>query len=174
MSIESVMPSNHLILCRTLLLLLSIFPSLRVFFNESALCIRWPKYWIFNFSVNPSNKHAGLNSFRINWSTFDENIHSYQPPCPSPTPRVYPYSCPLSQWCHRTILSSVIPFSSCPQSYLTSESFPMSRPFTSSAQSTEASASVSVLPMNIEGWFLLGLPGVEYKIRPALVAAVEG
>ena len=81
MSIESVMLSNHLTLWHSLLLLLSIFPSLRVFFNESALCIRWPKYWIFNFSVNPSNKHAGLNSFRINWSTFDENIHSYQPPC---------------------------------------------------------------------------------------------
>ena len=67
MSIESVMPSNHLILCRPLLLLPSIFPSIRVFFNESALLIRWPKYWIFSFSISPSNEHPRLISFRINW-----------------------------------------------------------------------------------------------------------
>ena len=65
MSIESVMPSNHLILCRPLLLLPSIFPSIRVFSNESALHIRWPKYWSFSFSVSPSNEHSGLVSFRI-------------------------------------------------------------------------------------------------------------
>ena len=64
MSIESVMPSNHLILC-SLLLLPSIFPSVRVFSNESALRIRWPKYWSFNFSISPSNEHSGLISCRI-------------------------------------------------------------------------------------------------------------
>ena len=64
MSIESVMPSNHLILCRPLLLP-SIFPSIRVFSNESGLCIRWPKYWNFSFNINPSNEHSGLISFRI-------------------------------------------------------------------------------------------------------------
>ena len=67
MSIESVMPSNHLILCRPLLLLPSIFPSIRVFSNESAPCIRWPKYWSFSFSISPSNEYAGLISFRIDW-----------------------------------------------------------------------------------------------------------
>ena len=67
MSIESVMPSNHLILCCPLLLLPSIFPSIRVFSNESALCIRWPKYWSFNFSISPSNEYSGLISFRIDW-----------------------------------------------------------------------------------------------------------
>ena len=67
MSIESVMPSNHLILCRPLLLLPSIFPSIRVFSSESALCIRWPKYWSFNFSNSPSNEHSGLISFRMDW-----------------------------------------------------------------------------------------------------------
>ena len=67
MSIESVMPYNHLILCRPLLLLPSIFPSIRVFSNESALCIRWPKYWSFSFNVSPSNEHSGLISFRIDW-----------------------------------------------------------------------------------------------------------
>ena len=67
MPIELVMPSNHLILCRPLLLLPSIFPSIRVFSNESALCIRWPKYWSFSFSISPSNEHPGLISFRIAW-----------------------------------------------------------------------------------------------------------
>ena len=66
-SIESLMPSNHLIFCYPLLLLSSIFPSIRVFSNESALCIRWPKYWSFSFSINPSNEYSGLISFRINW-----------------------------------------------------------------------------------------------------------
>ena len=66
-SIESVMPSNHLILCHTLLLLPSIFPSIRVFSNESVLRIRWPEYWSFSFSINPSNEYSGLISFRIDW-----------------------------------------------------------------------------------------------------------
>ena len=67
MSIKSVMPSNHLILCLPLLLLPSIFPSIRVFSNELALCIRWPKYWSFSFSISPSNEYSGLISFRIDW-----------------------------------------------------------------------------------------------------------
>ena len=66
-SIESVMPSNHLILCRPLLLLPSIFPSIRVFSNESALHIRWPKYWSLSFNISPSNEHPGLVSFRMDW-----------------------------------------------------------------------------------------------------------
>ena len=67
MSIESVMPSNHLILCRPLLLLPSIFPSIRVFSNKSALRIRWPKYWSCSFNIMPSNEHPGLISFRMDW-----------------------------------------------------------------------------------------------------------
>ena len=67
MSIESVMPSNHLILCRPLLLLPSIFPSIRAFSNESVLCIRWPKYCSFSFSISPSNEYSGLISFRMHW-----------------------------------------------------------------------------------------------------------
>ena len=66
-SIESVMLSNHLILCCPLLLPPSIFPSIRVFSKESVLCIRWPKYWTFSFSISPSNEHPGLISFRIDW-----------------------------------------------------------------------------------------------------------
>ena len=67
MSIESVMPSNHLILCHPLLLLLSIFPNIRVFSNESALLIRWPKYWSFSFKISSSNEHPGQISFRMDW-----------------------------------------------------------------------------------------------------------
>ena len=67
MSIKSVMPSNHLILCHPLLLLPSIFPSIRVFSNELALRIRWPKYWNFSFNISPSNEHPGLISFRMDW-----------------------------------------------------------------------------------------------------------
>ena len=67
MSIESVMPSNHLILCCPLLLLPSVFPSIRVFYNESVFYIRWPKYWSFSFSISPSNEYSGLTSFRTDW-----------------------------------------------------------------------------------------------------------
>ena len=66
-SIESVMPSNHLILCHSLLLLPSVFPSIRVFSDESALHIRWPKYWSFSFNISPSNEYSGLISFRMDW-----------------------------------------------------------------------------------------------------------
>ena len=67
MSIESVMPSSHLILCHPLLLLPSIFPSIRVFSNESVLCLRWPEYWSFSFRISPFNEYSGLSSFRIDW-----------------------------------------------------------------------------------------------------------
>ena len=67
LSIDLVMPSKHLILCHPLLLLLSIFPSIRVFSNVSALLIRWPKYWSFSFSISPSNEYSGLISFRMDW-----------------------------------------------------------------------------------------------------------
>ena len=67
MSIESVLPSKHLILCHPLLLLHSMFPSIRVLSNEVALCIRWPEYWSFSFSISPSNEYSGLITFRIDW-----------------------------------------------------------------------------------------------------------
>ena len=66
-SLELMVPSNHLLLCHPLLLLPSILPSIRVFSDESALCIRWPKYWSFSFSISPSNEHSGLISFRMDW-----------------------------------------------------------------------------------------------------------
>ena len=82
-----------------------------------------------------------------------------RPPCPSPTPGVHSNPCPLSQWCHPTISSSVIPFSSCPQSLLASGSFPVSQLFTWGGQSIGVSASASVLPMNTQDWFPLGWTG---------------
>ena len=82
MSIELVMPSNHLILCHPLLLLPSIFLSIRVSSNEPVLCIRWPKYWSFSFSTSPSNKYSGLICFRIDW--FDLAVQGIQESSPAP------------------------------------------------------------------------------------------
>ena len=87
-----------------------------------------------------------------------ESQHA-RPPCPSPTPRVYPNSCPLSRWCHPTISSSVVPFSFHPQSFPASRSFPMSQLFASGGQSIGASASTLVLPIYIQDWSPLGWPG---------------
>ena len=87
-----------------------------------------------------------------------ESQHA-RPPCPSPTPGVHPNPCPLSRWCRPAISSSVVPFSSCPQSFPSSRSFQMSQLFASSSQNTEVSASTSVLPMNTQDWFPLGLTG---------------
>ena len=83
-SIESVMPSNHLILCHPLLLLPSILPSIRVFSNESALCIRWPKDWDFSFNISPSNEHPGLISFRMDWLDLLASPRDSQESSPTP------------------------------------------------------------------------------------------
>ena len=86
-------------------------------------------------------------------------LQNARPPCPSPTPRVYSNSCPLSRWCHPTISSSVIPFSSCLQSFRASGCFQISQLFASGGQSIRVSTSASVLPMNIQDWFPLGWTG---------------
>ena len=88
-----------------------------------------------------------------------QGLQHSRPPCPSPTPRVHPNLCPLSQWCHPTISSSVIPFSSCPQSFPASGSFLMSQLFTSGGQSIGVSASTSVLPVNTQDWSPPGWTG---------------
>ena len=87
-----------------------------------------------------------------------------RPPCPSPTPRVHPNPCPSSRWCHPTISSSVVPFSSCPQSFPASESFPMSQLFASGGQSIGVSALTSVLPMNTQDWSPLGWTGMDFRM----------
>ena len=94
------------------------------------------------------------------WLFVTHGLEHVRPPCSSPTPRVYSNSFPLSRWCHPTISSSVIPFSSCSQSFPASGAFPMSQFFLSGGQSIGVSASTSVLPVNIQGWFPLGLTGL--------------
>ena len=93
-------------------------------------------------------------------SLWPHELQHARPPCPSPTLGVHPNPCPLSQWCHPTISSSVVPFSSCPQSFLASGPFHMSQFFASGGQSIGVSALTSVLPMNIQDWFPLGWTGL--------------
>ena len=105
------------------------------------------------------------SSVQISCSVMSDSLRPHElqhvrPPYPSPTPRVYPNPCPSSQWCHPTISSSVVPFSFCLQSFPASGSFPVSQFFTSGGQKIGVSASASVLPMNIQGWFPLGLNGL--------------
>ena len=95
----------------------------------------------------------------VTQSLWPQGLQHSRPPCPSPTPRVYPNPCPLSQWCHPTIPSSVTPFSSCPQSFPASETFQMSQLFSPGSQSIGVSASTSVLPMNTQDWSPLGWTG---------------
>ena len=114
-------------------------------------------YIHISWAVHIRSAHLIL-SLLFNHSVMSDSLwpHGLQHtrlPCPSPSPRAYSNSCPSSQWCHPTILSSVTPFSSCPQSFAASGSFPMNQLFTSGGQRIEA----SVLPMNIHGWFPLGL-----------------
>ena len=106
-------------------------------------------------------KHAvsSIQSFSRVRLFVTHGLQHARPPCPSPTPRAYSNSCPLSRWCHPTISSSVIPFTSCLQSFPASGAFPVSQFFTSGGQSVGVSTSASVLPMNIQDWFPLGWTG---------------
>ena len=106
-----------------------------------------------------------FSSVQFSCSVVSDFLQPHEPqhtraPCPSPTHGVYPNSCPLSRWCHLTFLSSVVPFSYCLQSFPTSRHFPVSQSFASGGQSIGVSASASVLSMNTQDWFLLGLPGL--------------
>ena len=111
-----------------------------------------PEYWSEFSSVQFSCSFVSF-SLPHHWP------HHARIPCPSPTPRVYPNSCPLSWWCHPTISSSVVPFSSCLQSFPSLGSFPMNQFFTSGGQSIGVSATTSVLPMNTQNWSPLGWTG---------------
>ena len=138
------MPSNHLILCRPLLLLPSIFPSIRVFSNESPLHIRWPKYWSFSFRISPSDEYSGLISFRIDrldLLAVQGTIKSFLQHHSSKVSILWhsaffivQLSYPLGPWYYPVISSSNSPFSSCPQCFPASGSFPMSQFFTSGGQ----------------------------------------
>ena len=115
--------------------------------------------------IQPEPHAITLGSVQFSHSVVSDSLRSHglqhaRPPCPSPAPGVHPNSCPLNRWCHPTISSSVIPFSSCSQSFPASGSCQMSQFFTSGGQSIGVSASASVLPMNIQYWFPLGLTGL--------------
>ena len=106
-----------------------------------------------------------LSSVQFSCSVVSDSLRPHElqharPPCLSPTPRVYPNSCPSSRWCHLAISSSVVPFSSFPQSFPTSRSFPKNQLFAGGGQSIEVSASTSVLPVNIQNWFPWGWTGL--------------
>ena len=104
MPIESVMPSSHLILCCPLLLLPPIPPSIRVFSNESTLCMRWPKYWSFSFSISPSNEHTGLISFKMDWLALlavQQTLES------SPTPQFKSINSSALSFLHSPTLTSI-------------------------------------------------------------------
>ena len=124
----------------------------------------WGHYAKWNEPVTEDKSCASPIISSVQWLSRSDSLRPHEPqhtrpPCPSPTPGVYPNPCPLSQWCHPPISSSVVPFSSCPQSFPASGSFQMSQFFASGGQSNEVSASASVLPMNIQDWFPLGLTG---------------
>ena len=168
-------PSNHLILCYPPLFLPSIRLSIRVFSSESALHIRWPKYWSFSFSISPSSEYSKLITFRIDrFDLTTLSVQSFnhvslfatsrtaglQASLLSATPRPFSNLCPLNRSCLPAISSTVIPFSSSLLSFPASGSFPTSQFFASGGQSTRASALASVFPMNIQDWFPLGLTGL--------------
>ena len=125
----------------------------------SVLHCRWILYWL-----NHQGSPKILTSVQFSHSVVSDFLRPHElqharPPCPSPTPRVYSNSCPSSQWCHPAISSSVVPFSSCPQSRPASGSFPMSQLFTWGGQSIGVSASATVLPVNTQDWSPLGWTG---------------
>ena len=113
---------------------------------------------------NASPLYTSSSSVQFSCSVVSDSLQPPElqharPPCPSPNPRVHPNPCPLSRWCRLTISSSVVPFSSCPQSFPASGSFPMSQLFISGGQNIGVSASASVFPMNTQDWFPLGRTG---------------
>ena len=111
------------------------------------------------FKCQSTNQFSQFSHLVVSDSLRPHGLQHASPPCPSPTPGVFSNSCPLSRWCYPTISSSVVPFSSCLQYFPASGSLQMSKFFTSGGQSIRVSASASVLPMNIQDWFPLGLIG---------------
>ena len=145
-----------------------LVPRAKWVLSVSWLYINWQCYsriWI-------------LSSVQFSRSVVSDSLQPHEsqharPPCPSPTPGVYPNSCPSRRWCHPAISSSVIPFSFWPQSLPASGSFPMSQLFAWSGQSIGVSASASVLPVNVQGWFPLGLTGFSLLQHHSLKASVH-
>ena len=157
MSIVSVMPSNYLILLSCSSPILSILVTISLFSVSVGLFLFLLYTLICFYFLDSIYKWSVQFSCSVvSDCLWPCGLEHARPPCPSPTPRVYSNSCPLSRWCHPTISSSVVPFFSCLQSFPASGSFPVSQFFTSGGQSIGVSASAPVFPMNIQDWFLLG------------------
>ena len=120
--------------------------------GHSTESLQWLKLPLMSSFQVLKYQFSSFSHSVVSDSLWHHELQHARPPCPSPTPRAYPNSCPLSQWCHQTISSSVIPFSSCPHSFPASGSFQMSQLFASGGQSIGVSASTSVLPMNTKDW----------------------
>ena len=135
----------------------SMYPAIisSVFVKDVGLSVELHMWWKLRFPFGSVRFSCSV----VSNSLWPHGLQHIRPPCPSPTPRVYSNSCPLSRWCHPTISSSVNPFSSHLQSFLALGSFQMSQFFASGGQSIRVSASASVLPMNIQDWFPLGWIG---------------
>ena len=164
LGVPSINPSPHFTHWQPLIFLLPpVLPFPDCYIVGTPLYVAFSS-WFLSLSIYLSDQislSVVSNSLRPH-----ESQHT-RPPCPSPTPGVYSNSCPLSQWYHPTISSSVIPFSSCLQSYLASGSFLISQFFASGGQSIGVLASASVLPMNIQNWFPSGLTGLPCSPRDA-------
>ena len=124
--------------------------------NIYIIVFLWVLFWALFSTYCTQSLSVQFSHSVVSNSLWPHELQHTRPPCPSPTPRVYSNSCPSSRWCHPTISSSVVPFSSCPQSFPVSVSFQMSQIVTSDDQSTGVSASTSVLPMNTQNWSTLG------------------
>ena len=153
MPIESVMPSSHLILCHPLLILPSIFPSIRVFSNESILCMRWPKYWSFSFSISPSNEHPGLISFMMDWldllavqGTLKSLLQHH-----SSMQSVYPDKVPCTIKTFHSILSFQYDY------YLSSSSDKLHKKFSILTVSSSSSSSHASSPGHLHDFFCMNL-----------------
>ena len=159
--------------CHVILVMLSLTSWLRLWVCiqllvptsvESITDSRSGKEYVKAVYCHPAYLTYIQSSVQFSHSVVSNSLRPHEPqharpPCPSPTPRVHPNPCPSSRWCHPTISSSVVPFSSCPQSFPASGSFEMSQLFTSGGQSIGVSVSISVLPMNTQDWSPLGWTG---------------
>ena len=137
-----------------------------LFFFQRHSCFHLPSHCYKTFVLTLAKCLLQFSCSVMSNSLWPHELQQARPPCPSPTPGFHPNPCPSSQWWHPTILSSVVPFSSCPQSFPASGSFQMSQLFTSGGQSIRVSASTSVLPMNTHDWSPLGWTGWIRGIRP--------
>ena len=144
----------YCLVCKLYIKKIEIYMCVCSYFRILVLILEGQSF--INLSIISSVQFSGSV---VSDSLWPHGLQHARLPCPSPTPRVYSNSCPLSQWCHPTISSSVTPFSSCLQSFPASGSFQMSQLFTSGGQSIGVSASTSVLSMNIQDWFPLGWTG---------------